>query len=132
MGRGLKTLAIGLAGLWLTVTPAAAEQLMFQYYAMLTPQDTYNSRGAPLGSVCAIVQQDRANVHKFGKRDAADEVDPFFTSPERRAMIAGKCDYQQGHHTVERIRSQVIGFVLVRVYGQGGGVTRVQISEAAG
>ena len=104
---------------------------MFEYYATLSPRDTYNSKGVPLNDVCAIVQQDRANVHRFGNPDG-DAPDGFFTTPERRAMIQGKCDYVRSHHTVERIRSQYIGFVLVRVYGSGGTVTRVQIMEAAG
>lgn len=126
----MKHLSIALA-LALCPVSALAESLMFEYYATLSPQDTYNSRGVPLNDVCAIVQQDRANVHKFGNPDR-DRPDPFFTSPDRRAMIAGKCDYVRGYHTVERIRSQYIGFVLVRVYGSGGWVTRVQILEAAG
>ena len=110
---------------------ASAESLMLEYYTTLSAQDTYNSRGAPLGDVCAVVQQDRANVHKFGNPDR-DAKDGFFTSPDRRAMIAGKCDYDRTHHTVDRIRRQVIGFVLVRVYGTGGSVSRVQVIEAAG
>ncbi len=110
---------------------ATAESLMFEYYATLSPNDTYNSRGQPLNDVCGIVQQDRANVHKFGNPDG-DQPDGFFTTPARRAMIAGKCDYVRSYHTVDRIRSQFIGFVLVRVYGAGGTVTRVQILEAAG
>ena len=110
---------------------ASAESLMFEYYAMLSAKDTYNSRGQPLKSVCAIVQQDRANVHKFGNPDG-DQPDGFFTTPARRAMIKGKCEYDRNHHTVDRIRTQYIGFVLVRVYGTGGNITRVRISEAAG
>ncbi|GIT91790.1 hypothetical protein JANAI62_22470 [Jannaschia pagri] len=128
MKRFLSGIACVLA-LW--SGPAAAETLLFDYYATLSPRDTYNSKGQPLTDVCAIVQQDRANVHRFGNPDR-EQPDSFFTTPERRAMIAGRCDYQRGYHTVERIRSQVIGFVLVRVYGSGGRVTRVQILEAAG
>ena len=126
MKRFLLACAIGL----LPVT-ATAESLMFEYFTTLSARDTYNSRGAPLNDVCAIVQQDRANVHKFGNPDR-DTPDGFFTTPDRRAMITGKCDYDRIHHTVARIRNQVIGFVLVRVYGAGGVVTRVQIFEAAG
>jgi hypothetical protein len=118
-------------GLGLSPISAAAESLMLEYYATLSPKDTYNSRGVPLNDVCAIVQQDRANVHKFGNPDG-EQPDGFFTSSERRAMISGKCEYSQSHHTVDRIRSQFIGFVLVRVFGSGGSVTRVQILEAAG
>ncbi|ETW13380.1 hypothetical protein ATO8_09211 [Roseivivax marinus] len=110
---------------------AKAQSVMFEYYATLSPRDTYSSQGVPFDDVCAIVQQDRANVHRFGNPDG-DEPDSFFTTPERRAMIAGKCDYDRTHHTAERIRSQNIGFVLVRVYGSGGQIARVRIFEAAG
>ncbi len=110
---------------------ASADNLMFEYYATLSPKDTFNSKGQPLNDVCAIVQQDRANVHRFGNPDG-ERPDSFFNTTTRRGMIAGKCDYDRNHHTVDRIRSQIIGFVLVRVYGSGGSVTRVQILEAAG
>ncbi|WP_415920266.1 hypothetical protein [Tateyamaria sp. SN6-1] len=118
--------------LWMSAQVSTAQQLMFEYFTMLSAGDTYNSSGAPLNDVCAIVQQDRANVHKFGKRDSGDTVDTFFTTPARRAMISGRCTYDRNHHTVNRIRSQTIGFVLVRVFGDGTTVTRVQVSEAAG
>ena len=130
----MKRLSLSLAllvGVCLTPVSVAAESLMLEYYSTLSPRDTYNSRGVPLNDVCAIGQQDRANVHRFGNPDG-DPPDNFFNTPERRAMIAGKCQYSRTHHTVARIRNQVIGFVLVRVYGSGGNVTRVQIIEAAG
>ena len=120
------TILLGLSPL-----TVRAESLMLEYYATLSPTDTYNSKGVPLTDVCSIVQQDRANVHKFGNPDR-EQPDGFFTTPARRAMIAGKCDYDRTHHTVARIRNQTIGFVLVRVYGNAGNLTRVQIFEAAG
>ncbi|WP_299657524.1 hypothetical protein [uncultured Tateyamaria sp.] len=132
MYRILTFVTASLCSLWLVSAPASAQQMMFEYYTMLSAQDTYNSRGAPLNDVCGIVQQDRANVHKFGKRDSGDQVDNFFFTPERRAMITGRCAYDPSYHTVQRIRSQVIGFVLVRVFGTGSTVTRVEIYEAAG
>lgn len=110
---------------------ASAESLMLEYYATLSPKDTFNSSGIPLNNVCAIVQQDRANVHKFGNPDG-DQLDDFFTTPERRAMIKGNCEFSRNHHTVDRIRSQIVGFVLVRVFGSAGSITRLQILEAAG
>lgn len=122
------TLALCLS---LVPVASAAQSVLVEYYATLSPRDTYNSKGKPLNDVCAIVQQDRANVHRFGNPDG-EAPDWFFTTPERRAMIAGKCDYVRSHHTVDRIRSQFIGFVRVRVFGSGGVVTRVEIREAAG
>ena len=130
MKRILLSFSLSL-GFCLSPISAAAESLMFEYYTTLSPRDTYNSKGVPLKNVCAIVQQDRSNVHRFGNPDR-DSSDSFFTTPERRAMITGKCDYDRKHHTVDRIRNQVIGFVLVRVYGNGSAVSRVQILEAAG
>ncbi len=130
MKRFLMSLSLSL-GIFLPPVTAAAESLMVEYYTTLSPRDTYNSGGAPLNDVCAIVQQDRANVHRFGNPDG-DRLDNFFTSSERRAMITGKCVYDRNHHTVDRIRKQIIGFVLVRVYGEDGSVSRVQIVEAAG
>ncbi|MEO0676071.1 MAG: hypothetical protein AAFZ02_00815, partial [Pseudomonadota bacterium] len=76
-------------------------------------------------------RQVRANGHRFGTPDG-DRPDAVFPTPDRRAMIAGRCDYDPSYHTVERIRSQFIGFVYVRVFGTGSVVTRVQISEGAG
>ncbi|MEM7213318.1 MAG: hypothetical protein AAF479_15770 [Pseudomonadota bacterium] len=121
-------LSLGAA---LAFKSAKADSIIVEYFTTLSVKDTYNSRGKPLNSVCAIVQQDRANVHKFGNPDG-EQPDAFFTTAARRAMISGKCAYDRTHHTVDRIRSQFIGFVLVRVFGSGARVTRVEISEAAG
>ncbi len=132
MHRYFRICATALCGLWVSAASVTAEQALFEYYAILSPQDTYNSSGAPLNDVCAIVQQDRANVHKFGKRDAADNVDAFFTTPARRAMITGKCDYDPTYHTVARIRSQFIGYVRIVVFGTGDRITRIGVYEAAG
>ena len=118
-------------GLGITPFAATAESLVLEYYTTLSPTDTYSSQGVPLEDVCAIVQQDRANVHRFGNPDG-EQIDSVFTTPERRAMILGKCEYSESYHTVERIRSQEIGYVLVRVFGEEGQITRVQILEAAG
>lgn len=76
---------IGLA--LLVPQEAAAQQTAATYFAALGPQDHVNSSGAPLGSFAAILQQDRANYHRFGRRDAHDEGDPFFGDAEVRAMI---------------------------------------------
>jgi len=115
----------------LTPVEALSETLMLEYFTTLTPNDTYNSSGASLGDFCAVVQQDRANVHRFGNPDG-DGVDPFFNTPQRRAMIQGACDYDRSYHTIDKIRSRFNGFVYVRVFGTNGAVSRVLIVEAAG
>ena len=128
----LSIAAATVAALYLGSAPAQAQSVMLEYFTSLSERDTYNSQGVPLNDVCAIVQQDRANVHRFGLIDQGDQIDGFFTTPERRAMITGRCSYDPNHHTVARIRGNIIGYVFVRVYGSGGMVTLVEIQEAAG
>ena len=115
--------------------PARAESLIVEYYSLLGPVDAYNSRGVPLNDLCALVQQDRANWHRFGRREAADNGDWFFDSTARRAMIAGRCDYSRAYYTNagNRIRSGTRSFyVWVQVFGHNGVVSRVVVREGAG
>lgn len=112
-----------------------AEQLMVDYYSLLGPMDAYNSRGQPLNDLCAIAQQDRANWHRFHKREASDGGDMFFHTSDRRSMMTGKCQYDRGYYVNpgQRIRNGTRHFyVYVRVFGSNGYVTRVLISEGAG
>jgi hypothetical protein len=37
--------------------------------------------------VASILRQDRANYHKFKKRDADDQTDNFFSSAKNRVLI---------------------------------------------
>ena len=56
------------------------------YMARITKNDMKSSAGVPLKDPAEIIRQDRANVHKFGNPDG-DDVDTFFTTAERRALI---------------------------------------------
>ncbi|MEI9885365.1 MAG: hypothetical protein WDN08_02505 [Rhizomicrobium sp.] len=78
-------LALGLAAA--VATPAAAADLIGSYNAFLGRADHYNSNGERLASAAAIIRQDRANFHKFGVRDAADESDDYFASVDNRAVL---------------------------------------------
>lgn len=64
-----------------------AQVTVATYYAALGPQDYRNSSGAPLRDFGAILQQDRANYHRFNRRDPQDQGDPIFGDAGRRAMI---------------------------------------------
>lgn len=112
--------------------PAAAEEFWFSYNTELSLQDAYNSRGVPLEGWCPILQQDRANWHRFNKRDPYDEGDPFFHTPERRAMMTDKCVYDPRVFSDPgaQIRSGARQFDLtVQVYGAGGKVTRIVTAD---
>jgi len=57
------------------------------YYAKISQKDKYSSSGKRLKKVSAILQQDRANYHKFHKRDPEDTSDKYFTTREHRDRI---------------------------------------------
>ena len=58
------------------------------YIARISENDKYNSRGMRLNSVSAILRQDRANYHKFYKRDRDDTGDNFFARKRNRAGLS--------------------------------------------
>jgi hypothetical protein len=64
----------------------AEDKLVTSYQAIISKNDTRNSKGAILNKVGEILMQDRANTHKFGNPDG-DVVDNYFNTVERRAQI---------------------------------------------
>jgi hypothetical protein len=66
---------------------ASGQDYAAVYQARLSEQDHFSSKGAKLTSVAAILRQDRANYHKFGKRDFDDQPDGFFTSAGNRGLL---------------------------------------------
>lgn len=133
----MKKLIFKLATALLFCAPAVgrAESLLVEYFTLLGPADAYNSRGLPLDDLCAILQQDRANWHRFQRREEYDEGDLFFDTAERRSQIQGKCTFDPNYffQPGERIRNGTRSFyVHVRVLGSYGRVSRILISEGAG
>jgi len=57
------------------------------YLALLSDTDHVNSRGALLPTVLSILQQDRANYHRYQRRDREDEGDSFFSRTTDRAFM---------------------------------------------
>ncbi|GIT95785.1 hypothetical protein JANAI62_24080 [Jannaschia pagri] len=78
-----------LAVLLTLAVPAQAYDQLAYYITTIGPEDLRNSRGVRLSDPAAVVQQDRANYHRFGIRHAGDEGDPVFGSRGMRAMIPG-------------------------------------------
>ncbi|MEM1427848.1 MAG: hypothetical protein AAGG09_00145 [Pseudomonadota bacterium] len=140
MVRGARTaLRAGAAALALALVPAAeaaAADLIGEYTAWLSPRDAQSSRGQPLTDICAIVQQDRANYHRFGLRDPGDGADSLFGSQEARAQITQDCRYAiDGFEPYARERLLQNGepvYIWVRVYGDGDRPAYVLVREGAG
>jgi hypothetical protein len=75
-----------LAGL-----PGAAQacrgDFLGAYNTTISGRDLFASDGVRLGGVGAILQQDRANYHRYNRRDRGDGYDDMFLSAESRALI---------------------------------------------
>lgn len=115
---------------------AGAQETLGSYYAALGPQDYRNSKGAPLQTFAAVVQQDRANYHRFGERDPQDEGDAFFDRPEARASIPAlfaKGDNGFWETAVHAPTSAPLDAdVYVVLCGTGGRLTHLIINHANG
>lgn len=114
--------------------PAGAQEFLGTYFTSIGPADFYNSRGARLSDPCAVLQQDRANFHRFGKRDDGDQYDPFFTSTDARAVIGRDCRMQHSSqgYIADALRSGQQKYLMIQVYGFGGRPAFVTFQEGAG
>lgn len=84
----LRTLVIAVAFVAAAIsTPVRAQTLVESYVAFLSEADHFNSNGQRLTSAAAIIRQDRANFHRFGRGDPGDEGDRFFASIDNRAAM---------------------------------------------
>ena len=87
MNRVLAIVCGGLLAAWACIGTASADQFLGSYTARISPQDHHASDGYALDTAAQMVRQDRANWHKFGRGDAEDQDDPWFTSQSARARL---------------------------------------------
>lgn len=86
--NALNATALAAALALVAVAPAVARQgPMDSYCANLSARDHFNSNGQRLTTAAAIIRQDRANYHKFRRRDPGDEGDSFFGLHANRARL---------------------------------------------
>lgn len=118
----------------LGAAPAAAQERLGHYLAWIGPEDMQSSTGTPLASVAAMLQQDRANYHRFGIRQYHDSGDPFFTTTEARAHMAEL--YARGGAAPASIVNGLMRgepqYIIVIVYGVNGVPTRLDVDWGAG
>ncbi|MGF1626000.1 MAG: hypothetical protein ACFCVH_14055 [Alphaproteobacteria bacterium] len=108
--------------------PALAQELMASYSALLSERDHFNSNGQRLTSAAAIIRQDRANYHRFGRRDNADQWDPIFGSVDARARMEALLN--RGTSAPSAIQAIVNGtpYVTVEVWGYRGVIDFVNVT----
>ena len=129
----MRAIAALLLALSLLATPssAQAQQYLGEYFAYLGRHDMFNSRGVRLTDLGSILQQDRANYHRFNLRDNWDDPDPVFHDRAVRARIP---NIWQLAPTATSVPGRVARgeFVLVRVtiYGNRGGPTTLIVEPA--
>ncbi|QQA42213.1 hypothetical protein [Pelagovum pacificum] len=123
-------LSLGLA---LLALPAAAQQNIGGYYAYIGAADLYNSSGTRLTSPGAILQQDRANFHRYGVRQQWDSADPWFGSQGHRASLPSL--YADGPK-YSGIAQQIVngdGYFYIQVFAWGDGqMAYITVSQGAG
>jgi hypothetical protein len=93
--------------------PGQAQRLLERYVAELSERDHFNSSGQRLTTAAGIIRQDRANFHRFGLRDPADEDDKFFADEGNRAALESLLEHGRAEPGV--ISRIVNGTPLVRV-----------------
>ncbi|SMD02917.1 hypothetical protein [Primorskyibacter flagellatus] len=130
----MRATLFGCAVVVALAVPAAAQHIIAVYDARLGPLDRVNSSGRPLGDLCAVIQQDRANYHRFGKRDRVDDFDPIFGDPAMRSLIPSSCRLESGHEYLRDavFNNQGFGIIVrVRVLNNNGAL-QLLVSERAG
>ncbi len=121
----LSLIATSLLG---TAATAAADNLRESYVAFLSSRDHFNSNGERLTNAAAIIRQDRANYHKFGKRDKGDEGDRFFASAQNREILERYL--KRGTSTPGALSAIVNGtpVVLVKIYQTDSGDDYINVT----
>ncbi|SFP01146.1 hypothetical protein SAMN03159463_03411 [Mesorhizobium sp. NFR06] len=84
-----KTIAVAglLAATALGAGTAQADDMLGSYVARISDRDHRASDGYALVSAAQMVRQDRANWHKFHRRDSDDQGDPWFRTDGSRADL---------------------------------------------
>lgn len=110
----LRTLLVAVALIVAVIaTPVRAQTLVKSHTAFLSEADHFNSNGQRLTSAAAIIRQDRANFHRFGRGDPDDEGDRFFASIDNRAAMERMLERDRS--SPGAINAVVIRTPLVRV-----------------
>lgn len=129
--RLLAAAALLAAPAALLAAPAAAQQQVGGYYAELAAVDMVSSAGRRLTALGDILQQDRANYHRFGIRQPADEGDPLFADRRNRAAIPELYRSGPGEPLIERILREGTPLTVFVVLCGGPGVVRYLVVNFA-
>lgn len=115
----------------ISVTAAQAQDLVAQYNTYISSNDIENSDGAKITGVGEILQQDRANVYRFGNPDGdPKDDDGFFKTIERREQIPGM--FKNGEGIDGKLRKAILSgdaYITVSVYRTGSGRYYIEVER---
>lgn len=105
----------------------AEDKLIESYTARLSVQDHFSSTGTRLNTAAAVIRQDRANYHKFGKADPEDGGDAYFAGAAAREALERLLE--RGRSTRGVLNAIVNGtpLVSVSIYRSEGGAFYVTV-----
>lgn len=93
---------------------AQADDMLGSYVARISDRDHRASDGYALETAAQIVRQDRANWHKFHRRDRDDEGDGWFRTNDQRADLQRMLE-RSGAMSSSTKRAIVNGEPLIQV-----------------
>lgn len=83
-------------------------EIIVIYDADFSDFDHFNSRGVRLTTAAAVLQQDRANVHRFGKSTPFDTIDGYFGSTAHRQQLGSATVTSYCHTPPEVVRRRIV------------------------
>nr|WP_314432978.1 hypothetical protein [uncultured Brevundimonas sp.] len=112
--------AAGAASAQSTLGWSGKPEVIGQYTAYISQRDLRSSEGTRLTQAWQVIRQDRANYHRFNRRDRGDQGDTFFGSAQNRAIMERMV--RDGEMSPSAARAIVGGDVsiTVRIYGHDG------------
>jgi hypothetical protein len=98
----------------LSTSTAYADDMLGSYVARISERDHHASDGYALDNAAQMVRQDRANWHKFHRRDRDDENDVWFRTDGQRARLQSMLE-RGGAMSSSTKRAIVNGEPLIQV-----------------
>jgi len=97
---------------------------LVSYFALIGERDLYNSKGTRLRNFAAIIQQDRANLHKSGRADVSgdfrEQRDHYFTTLSRRTFLSTARYYMPCYFSAadaKRFKSSIVNGRVLGILG---------------
>lgn len=100
------------------------------YKAVISSSDLQNSSGQNLTTLGRIVRQDRANYHKWGRRDAGDEPDAVLADEKLRAALESAVDAAYPGHDIDPFYwDEKFGTQIAVTFWYCDGLPRARVQE---